>query len=133
MNSTVKSYPHDVTPAHPHCKDTVASWRHDNPTGHKCDLVKTGLLSRSSVNRYWDSCGEGKTPLSAAERVILWRAENPSGSKSDCIRETGLSRRSVFLRWNEKPGPKEQKNEKGEVVDEIKISVDQNGQQFFDF
>lgn len=112
----------------------VAAWRRDNPRGHKSELYKTGLVSLSSINRYWNSCGEGEQPLSASEKVILWRYDNPLGTKKQCQEETGLSRRSVFLHWEDKSQPKSLNSKKTDSEDdEIKVSVDKIGQQFFDF
>lgn len=81
----------------------VAAWRKENPNGHKSELYKTGKISRSSVNRYWDSCGEGDHPYSALERIFQWRQDNPYGTKKECIEATGLSRRSIFALWNKQP------------------------------
>lgn len=112
----------------------VAAWRRENPRGHKSELLKTGQVSLSSINRYWDSCGEGEQPLSASEKIIVWRYENPLGSKKQCQEETGLSRRSVFLHWNDKAQPKSLSSKKPDSEDdEIKVAVDKTGQQFFDF
>ncbi len=114
----------------------VAAWRRDNPRGHKAELLKTGKVSLSSINRYWDSCGEGEQPLSASEKVLIWRFENPLGSKKQCQEETGLSRRSVFLHWNDKAQPKSKslsKKEPGSEDEDGKIITDNIGQRFFDF
>ena len=123
-------------------KDVIADWRREHPTGHKCELEKLGIVSHASINRHWDTCGEGDRPLSAAEQIIIWRNDNPRGTKAECQSALGLSRRSVFLRWNEVPQPKKNRKKKGaatsseqseEIEDSIKIAVDKNGQQFFDF
>ena len=104
-------------------KEIVKEWRKEHPHGHPSELYNTGLVSRSSVDRYWDSCGEGDRPFSAADKVAIWRSENPNGSQVACAKETGLSRRIVIMRWN----PASAKKDK-----EIEIKKDKNGQLFFD-
>ena len=103
--------------------EIIATWRKENPHGHKADLYNTGLVSRSSVNRYWDSCDEGEEPYSAATTIAIWRYNNPNGTKAQCVRETGLSKRIVYYRW--------EKKEKVEA--DVKIGVKKDGQLFFDF
>ncbi len=84
-------------------KTIVAAWRKENPNGHKSELCKLGLVSWASINRYWDSCGEGDHPYSATEKIYMWRKEHPYGTKTECIEATGLSRRSIFLLWDKLP------------------------------
>lgn len=105
--------------------DIIATWRKENPHAHKADLYNTGLVSRSSVNRYWDLCGEGEEPYSAATIIAIWRYNNPTGTKAQCVRETGLSKRIVYYRWEKKQ--EENANE------DVKIGVKKDGQLFFEF
>lgn len=105
-------------------KETIRKWREENPRGHRADLYNSGLVSRSSVDRWWDKVGINTTPLTAEEKVYTWRNENPKGTKAACIRETGVSKKWVYKKWNRKPMPKE--------PEKIEIKIEPNGQLFFD-
>lgn len=105
-------------------REQVIKWRKEHPQGRRVDLYKSNLgISKSTVDRWWDSVEIEEHPLTATEKIRAWRSINPDGTKASCQIDTGLSRRTVYLRWDDAE-PKETSIE----ADEQKEKIDEDGQ-----